>query len=81
MARQMKNYEYKKKENVIKSININLNENITNCLILKITGIIATQVDGHRIPNRQHFFKSIGCLVLRGRLVGNLFSRQSTLSR
>ena len=52
MARQMKNYEYKKKEDVIKSININLNEKITNCLILKITGIIATQVDGHRIPNR-----------------------------
>jgi hypothetical protein len=51
-----------------------------NCL-LKITGIIASQVDGHRIPDGSYFFQPIGCLVLRDSVVGNLFSRQSSISR
>ena len=33
LARQMKNYEYKKNEDVINSINIKFNENITNNIL------------------------------------------------
>jgi serine/threonine protein kinase len=33
LARQMEDYEYKKKEDVIYSININFNENVINCLL------------------------------------------------
>jgi hypothetical protein len=47
LARQMEDYEYKKKEDVIINSIINqIDENITN-LLLKITGIIASQMDGH----------------------------------
>ena len=71
LARQMKNYEYKKNEDVIINSIINqINDNITNYLLQIITGIIASQMDGHRIPDGSHFFQSIGCLVLRDRLMG-----------
>jgi hypothetical protein len=46
LARQMEDYEYKKNGDVIYSFHSNLNENINNCL-LKITGIIASQMDGY----------------------------------
>ena len=47
LARQMEDYEYKKKEDVIINSIINqIDENITN-LLLKITGIIASQMDGY----------------------------------
>jgi hypothetical protein len=81
LARQMEDYQYKKNEDVINAIINQINENITNNLLQIITGIIASQVDGHRIPNGSHLFQSIGCLVLRDSIVGNLFSRQSSVSR
>ena len=46
LARQMEDYEYKKNGDVIYSFHSNLNENINNNL-LKITGIIASQMDGY----------------------------------
>ena len=82
LARQMEDYEYKKNEDVIINAIINqINENFTNNLLQIITGIIASQVDGHRIPDGSHLFQPIGCLVLRDRLMGNLFSGQSSVSR
>jgi hypothetical protein len=48
LARQMEDYEYKKKEDVIINSIINqIDENITNNLLQIITGIIASQVDGY----------------------------------
>ncbi len=46
-----------------------------------MTGAVASQVDGHRIPDWSNFFQPIGCLVLRDSIVGILFPRQSSLSR
>jgi hypothetical protein len=82
LARQMEDYEYKKNEDVIIYSIINqINENNTNYLLQIITGIIAGQMDGHRIPDGSHLFQPIGCLVLRDSIVGNVFSRQSSVSR
>ena len=81
LARQMEDYQYKKNEDVINAIINQINENITNYLLQIITGIIAGQMDGHRIPDGSHLFQPNGCLVLRDRLVGTLFSGQSSIPR
>jgi hypothetical protein len=44
-------------------------------------GMNANQMDGHRVPDGQNIFQSIGCMVLRDSLVVNLFSWQSSVSR
>ena len=53
----------------------------TNEISFWLTYLITDQVDGYWIPYGSHLFQPIGCLVLRDRLVGNLFSWESSISR